>query len=87
MRGNRWRTLALPAREIRYSPSMKSKGIETKRELCENPFPTARRSASADASLRAEIRRVEKMTIEERIRAALSLGKGFKGLQTSNDNR
>ena len=48
----------------------------------EHPHPEARRSASADASLRAEVRRVEKMTVEERIRAALSMGKRFKGLQT-----
>jgi len=40
-------------------------------------FPSSRRSASAEAALRAEIRRVERMTIEERIRAALSLGKQF----------
>jgi len=48
----------------------------------EHPHPEARRSASADSSLRAEIRRVAEMTVEERIRAALSLGKGFRGLPT-----
>jgi len=36
-----------------------------------------RRSACADASLRAEIERVGKMTIEERVKAALSVGKKF----------
>jgi hypothetical protein len=61
---------------------MKPDGIELKRGLPGNAFPEARRSASADASLRAEIRHTEKMSIEERIRAALSLGKRFKGLQT-----
>lgn len=38
-------------------------------------MPRSRRSACADASLRAEMRRVEKMTVEERIKAALSLGR------------
>lgn len=42
-----------------------------------NPFPNPRRSASADAALRAEIRRVERMTIAERIRASLSVGPGL----------
>lgn len=66
---------------------MKSDGIKLRRELPGNPFPEARHSASANASLRAEIRRVEKMSIEERIRAALSLGKGFKGLQTPTKDK
>ena len=43
-----------------------------------------RRSACADAALRAEIRRVEKMTMEQRMRAALTLGKGFSGMQTEH---
>jgi hypothetical protein len=43
-----------------------------------------RRSACADAALRAEIQRVEKMTMEQRMRAALTLGKGFSGMQTSH---
>ncbi len=36
-----------------------------------------RRSICADASLRAEIERVGKMTIEERVKAALSMGQRF----------
>jgi hypothetical protein len=49
-------------------------------------FPRPRRSACADAALRAEISRVEKMTVEERIKAALSLGNVFSGIQrTSKD--
>jgi hypothetical protein len=50
-------------------------------------FPKPRRSACADAALRAEISRVEKMTVEERIKAALSLGKGFSGIQTTSKNK
>ena len=40
-----------------------------------------RRSASADASLRAEIERVDRMTIEERVKAALSMRKRFSWVQ------
>lgn len=36
-----------------------------------------RRSACAEASLRAEIERVGRMTIEERVKAALSMGQRF----------
>lgn len=43
----------------------------------EKTFPRSRRSACADDSLRTEIERVKKMTMEERMRAALALGKGF----------
>lgn len=75
-------TWALPIHSFLYTTGMKSNGLKLKSKLPENAFPEARRSASADASLRAEIRRVEKISIEERIRAALSLGKGFKKLQT-----
>lgn len=38
-----------------------------------NSYPKRRRSVSAEAALRAEIQRVEKMMIEERMRAALSM--------------
>jgi len=40
-------------------------------------FPRKRRSASADSALRAEIERVSRMTIEERIKAALSMRERF----------
>jgi hypothetical protein len=52
-----------------------------------NVFPKPRRSACADAALRAEISRVEKMTLEERIKAALSLGNGFSAIQTTSKNK
>ena len=39
-----------------------------------------RRSASADAALRAEIERVKRMTIEERITAALTMRDRFDWL-------
>jgi hypothetical protein len=45
-------------------------------------FPKERRSASSDAALRAEIKRVAKMTIEERMREALSLGRRLAGIQS-----
>jgi hypothetical protein len=38
-------------------------------------FPKGRTSASADSAFRAEMRRVKKMTVEERVATALSLGK------------
>lgn len=40
-----------------------------------------RRSASAEASLRAEIERVSRMTIEERIRAALTMKDRFSWIK------
>ena len=43
-------------------------------------FPRRRRSASADAALRAEIERVSRMTIEERVKAALSMKEKFTWL-------
>lgn len=48
----------------------------------ENAFPKERRSASADAALRAEMKRVGKMTMEQRMSEALSLGKGLNALKT-----
>lgn len=44
-------------------------------------FPRMRRSACADSSLRAEIERVKKMTGEERMSAALNMGKVSSGSQ------
>ena len=40
-----------------------------------------RRSASASASLQAEILRVSKMSVEERIRAALGMKQHFSSLR------
>ena len=48
----------------------------------DNAFPKERRSASAGAALRAEMRRVGKMTMEQRMSEALSLGKRLGGLRT-----
>jgi hypothetical protein len=39
-----------------------------------------RRSGCADAALRAEIERVQRMTVEERIKAALSMRMRFSWL-------
>ena len=50
-------------------------------------YPKRRRSASADAALRAEIRRVEKMTIEERMRSALSMDVPFQSLPITPQDR
>lgn len=44
-----------------------------------NRFPRMRRSACAESSLRAEIERLKKMSVEERILAALDMGKVFDG--------
>jgi hypothetical protein len=40
-----------------------------------------RRSECAEAALRAQIERVRRLTIEERIKAALSMGERFSWLQ------
>lgn len=39
-----------------------------------SPFPKRRRSASADATLLAEMKRVAQMSIAERMEAALAMG-------------
>jgi hypothetical protein len=46
-----------------------------------------RRSASAESALRAEIRRVSKMTVEQRVREALTLQEHFEGLRPTMSNR
>ena len=43
-------------------------------------IPRRRRSASADAALRAELERIGRMTIEERVKAALSIRERFAWL-------
>jgi hypothetical protein len=50
-------------------------------------LPPARRSCSAAASRRAEMRRIEQMTVEERIRAALTMGRRFAWLQPAARTR
>jgi hypothetical protein len=42
---------------------------------------TRRKSASADASFRAEVARVKGMTIEDRVKASLSMRERFAWLQ------
>lgn len=46
-------------------------------------LPAVRPSRSAAASRRAEMRRVERMTVEERIRAALTMSRRFAWLRPS----
>ena len=50
-------------------------------------FPRRRRSACADASLRAELERVDRMTIEERIKAALSMRERFAWIEPSRKTK
>ena len=45
------------------------------------PFPPQRPSASHAASRQAEIARVQRMTVEERVKAALGMAERFAGLQ------
>lgn len=47
----------------------------------EKTMPKALHSACADAALRAEMRRVEKMTMAERMSEALALGRRFSAAQ------
>jgi hypothetical protein len=46
-----------------------------------------RRSASADAALRAEIERLSLMTVEERVTAALTMPARFKWIQPEKKSR
>lgn len=55
---------------------MKKPGENKKRSR-----PSGRRSACADASLRAEIERLSRMTVEERILEALNMGRRFAELK------
>lgn len=52
-----------------------------------NAFPKERRSASADAALRAEMKRVEKMTMEQRMSEALALGKRLSGIRVQTGTK
>jgi hypothetical protein len=42
-----------------------------------SPFPKRRRSASANAALIAEIKRIEQMSIAERMETALAMGRSL----------
>lgn len=44
-------------------------------------FTRRRKSACADASLRVELERIEQMTVEERVKTALSMRSRFDWLQ------
>jgi hypothetical protein len=49
-----------------------------------NIFPRLRPSVSHAASRRAEIDRVRRMTVEERVKAALGLGARFAALRPAD---
>jgi hypothetical protein len=51
------------------------------------PIRLPRRSASADAALAAELERVSAMTIEERIKAALTMRDRFDWLRPVAESR
>jgi hypothetical protein len=51
-----------------------------KKELPPELVAPLRRSRSASASRRAEMRRIEQMTVEERIHAALTMSRRFSWL-------
>ena len=50
-------------------------------------LPPARHSRSAAASQRAEMRRIERMTVEERMGAALTMSRRFAWLQPAARTR
>jgi hypothetical protein len=52
-----------------------------KKELPPEVMAPPRRSRSAAASRRAEMRRIERMTVEERIHAALTMSRRFSWLR------
>jgi hypothetical protein len=53
----------------------------------DSEIPRRRRSASADAALRAELERIGRMTIEERVKAALSMRDRFAWLVPTTHTR
>lgn len=53
----------------------------------ESDIPRRRRSASADAALKAELERIGRMTIEERVKAALSMRERFAWLAPTTKSR
>jgi len=55
-------------------------GVKEVRET----FPRKRRSVSADAALKQELARIDTMTLEERVLAALSMRKRFAWLPLQN---
>ena len=58
-----------------------------KEDQSQASLPPQRRSRSATASRRAEMRRVERMTVEERIRTALTMSRRFAWLQPTARTR
>lgn len=50
-------------------------------------FPKKRRSVSAESALRQELARVEVMTLEERVLAALSMKQRFDWLQKPTEKK
>lgn len=50
-------------------------------------IPRRRRSACADAAFRAELARVEQMTVEERVKAALSIRERFAWLKPATKSK
>lgn len=53
----------------------------------EKSINTRRRSVSAEAALRAQQERIEAMSVEERVKAALSMRERFSWLQTLSKER
>ena len=58
----------------------RQKGHAGRMPQSEMEIPRRRRSACADAALRAELERILRMTIEERVKAALSMQELFAWL-------
>jgi hypothetical protein len=55
--------------------------IKIKNMVDERSFPRLRRSVSHAASRQAEIDRIRRMTVEERVKAALGLAARFEALR------
>lgn len=58
-------------------------GVKESRET----FPRKRRSASAEAALKQELARIEAMTLEERVLAALSMKQRFEWLPQASGKK
>jgi hypothetical protein len=66
------------AQELAYVERMSDPEME---------LPRRRRSACADSAQRAELERIKRMTIEERVKAALSMRERFAWIKPTTQPR
>ncbi|MEX0687883.1 MAG: hypothetical protein WD072_04355, partial [Pirellulales bacterium] len=79
--GNRGKFTPVPDFPSRIFPVWKYHETVVNQPSEQSSFPRLRPSVSHSASLQAEIVRVRRMTVEERVKAALGLARRFASLQ------